>query len=139
MINFKPVYDESSPYECLDRDFFLQETKTVLGNADYILKDLKTKRSNMLSLQKHISKRSIIERRWNIVNQVKNELLNFETEFKYSKSEIDPLICLHRLYELQNILFKKDDHVEIVDDDEEEIYEEEYFEEYDEFESIYYK
>lgn len=92
----------------------------------------------MLSLQKIIPNKSMIERRWNIVNQVKNELLDFEVEFKFSERKYDPFICLHRLNELQNILFRKEEQEEIIDE-EEEFYEEEYFEEYDEYESMYYK
>jgi hypothetical protein len=117
--------DNSSPYDCLDRQFFVEEIMTVLSNADYMLTDLRGKRSAYLSQHKYIPQRSPIERRWNVVNQVRNELLSLETEFKYSERMFNPQMSLARLYELQNLLFHEEVE-EYDDEDEEDTYEYEY-------------
>eukprot|EP01080_Neovahlkampfia_damariscottae_P003676 gene3676-6490_t len=140
----KNELEEEVSLDCLDRQFFLEETETVLQNTEQILKNLHSERSKIQSNFKYINvSKNVIEKRWRCTSEVKNELICLKQEFQYGTRAFDPYLTLKRLHELQNIVLSAPLPTSILEDSHEEFfeednYEDEYDEEYGQYESKYF-
>jgi hypothetical protein len=145
LLIFTPQTQENSQedvsLDCLDRNFFFEETQTVLQNTEQILKNLYSERSKLQSNFKYLDvSKNLIEKRWRMASEIKNELIRLKQEFQYGTRSFDPYATLKRLHELQNIVLSSPLPSEITNDEfvEEEDYDEEYDEEYGQYESKYF-
>lgn len=105
LLNFDPnELSQREVYACLDHGYFLQEISGLVTMADRIQTQLRPTVNAYRSYYKIATpQKSMNERRWTSVQEVRNTLQSMATEFKYLK-EFDATSCLEQLYAIHEEL-----------------------------------